>query len=204
VGLSRDVIAAAGLAMTDEVGLEGLSMRKLGSVLGVEAMSLYHYVENKGDLLDAILDILFQGMDMPFEVPAEDWETAIRMGLTALNDTLIRHPAALEIIISRPVRSGHAFKTLMWAYGRFAAVGLDPQNAHKAFHFATSFVAGHRALKLGSVAAEAAQYAPDTSCGQSSGVTQFVSQRDGVSESDEFNAGLDAVIHGLRATFKLP
>jgi AcrR family transcriptional regulator len=33
-------------------------MRKVGSVLGVEAMALYHYFRNKAELLDGILDII--------------------------------------------------------------------------------------------------------------------------------------------------
>ena len=40
-------------------------MRKLGVELGVEAMSLYHHVANKGDLLDGMIDIVFGEIDLP-------------------------------------------------------------------------------------------------------------------------------------------
>ena len=49
--LSREILARRALSMADEGGLSSLSMRKLGAAFGVEAMSLYHYVKNKDDLL---------------------------------------------------------------------------------------------------------------------------------------------------------
>src|SRR6202012_992090 len=51
-GLSRDKVLEAALRLIDEHGLAALSMRRLASDLGVEAMSLYHHVRNKADLLD--------------------------------------------------------------------------------------------------------------------------------------------------------
>jgi len=204
VALSRDRIAATALAMTDEVGLDGLSMRKLGSALGVEAMSLYHYVKNKADLCDAMIDLVFHEVTLPDDIPDDDWETAFRQGLTTFNDVLVRHPAALNLVIDRSARSGRALKTLMWAYGRLAAVGLDPEDAHKAFQFAASFVIGHRVLTLGSSAGTSAQIdsgPDDVSLEQ---VAEFIAQRDAVSTQEEFKSGLDAVIAGLRAAYNLP
>ena len=40
-------------------------MRKLAEELGVEAMSLYHHVANKDDLLDGMIDIVFSEIDPP-------------------------------------------------------------------------------------------------------------------------------------------
>src|SRR2546426_11827847 len=54
--LSRDRIVHAALELADEGGIESLVMRKLGQVLGFEAMSLYNHVANKDDVLDGILD----------------------------------------------------------------------------------------------------------------------------------------------------
>ena len=56
--LDRNRIAQVALTLIDEQGIDQLSMRKLGSVLGVEAMALYHYFRNKAELLDGILDII--------------------------------------------------------------------------------------------------------------------------------------------------
>lgn len=190
--------------MTDEVGLPGLSMRKLGAQLGVEAMSLYHYVENKADLLDAILDCLFQEVDLPYDVPDDDWETAIRGGLRAFHQVLVDHPAALEIFATRPARSANALKVVMWAHNRFTSVGLDPIQANHAFHFAVAFVMGHRASDLGAMAAQHREVDPEPAQADNPAVAEFNSRLRGISSADEFDAGLDAVVAGLRFGFNLP
>ena len=52
--LTRDRVCAAALALVDDEGLEALSMRRLAARLSCEAMSLYNYVRDKADLLDAV------------------------------------------------------------------------------------------------------------------------------------------------------
>ncbi len=52
--LTRERVVAAALLIMDEEGLDAVSMRRVGRELGVEAMSLYHHVHDKDDLLMAI------------------------------------------------------------------------------------------------------------------------------------------------------
>src|SRR5918994_3229853 len=56
--LDRRTILEAAVRFVDSEGLEALSMRKLGAELGVEAMSLYNHVPNKGALLDGMVEVL--------------------------------------------------------------------------------------------------------------------------------------------------
>ena len=63
--LNRDRIARAALGLVDSEGLAALTMRRLGSELGVEAMSLYNHVTNKDDLLDAIVDRVYAEVELP-------------------------------------------------------------------------------------------------------------------------------------------
>ena len=53
-------------------------MRKLAQALGVEAMSLYHHVANKSDILDGMVDLVFCEIDLPDE--AADWTVAMTIG----------------------------------------------------------------------------------------------------------------------------
>ena len=48
--LSRDVVLTAAVALADERGLEGVSMRHLADALGVVPMALYKHVANQDDL----------------------------------------------------------------------------------------------------------------------------------------------------------
>ena len=59
--LDRDQVLRAAISIADESGLEALTMRRLGQELGVEAMSLYHHVANKDDVLDGIVDLAVAG-----------------------------------------------------------------------------------------------------------------------------------------------
>ena len=40
-------------------------MRKLGQELGVEAMALYYHFENKDQVLDGIVDLVFAEIELP-------------------------------------------------------------------------------------------------------------------------------------------
>ncbi|MFL6057619.1 MAG: TetR family transcriptional regulator, partial [Rubrobacteraceae bacterium] len=56
--LSRRRVLEEAVRFADREGLEALTMRKLGAELGVEAMSLYNHVPNKGALLDGMVEVL--------------------------------------------------------------------------------------------------------------------------------------------------
>jgi len=201
--LSREVIAMTALRLIDENGLSALSMRKLGSELGVEAMSLYHYVQNKDDLLDSVLDLLYAKVELPTHLPDDQWEQALRLGLNSFNAVLLRHPAAVELFTSRSVPSSESMQILHWAYQRFKLVGLAPAEAVHAFRFAVSFVMGHAASELGLVRrlkdGESDRYV----AANASGLGEFIEASNAVSSRATFEGGLDAVIAGLRSLYGL-
>lgn len=58
-GVARDDILTAALALLDESGGQGLTMRALATRLGVTPMSLYHHVENHAGLLRALSDRVY-------------------------------------------------------------------------------------------------------------------------------------------------
>ena len=64
-GLTRAGIVAAAVGVADAEGVAALSMRSVGKRLGVEAMSLYHHVANKEDLLDGMVDAVFAEFHAP-------------------------------------------------------------------------------------------------------------------------------------------
>ena len=90
--LTRERVLRAGLALADEQGIEGLSMRKLAQALGVEAMSLYNHVSNKDDLVRGMLDLVAAEMELPPE--GLDWKSAMRHSAVSAHETLMRHPWA--------------------------------------------------------------------------------------------------------------
>ena len=58
--LTRERIIAAALRVMDTDGLEAVSMRRIAREVGVEAMSLYHHVRDKEDVLDGICEAVMR------------------------------------------------------------------------------------------------------------------------------------------------
>jgi AcrR family transcriptional regulator len=120
--LSRDRVLRAAIGLADEGGLESVSMRKLGQVLRVEAMSLYKHVASKEDILDGIADLVVSDFDVP--AGDVDWKTAIRRSSISAHDVLLRHPWASSLIESRlnagPARLGYLDAVI----GALSAVGF--------------------------------------------------------------------------------
>ncbi|MEM9656668.1 MAG: TetR/AcrR family transcriptional regulator C-terminal domain-containing protein [Actinomycetota bacterium] len=201
--LSREHIAETALRLTEDSGLAGLSMRKLGAELGVEAMSLYHYVANKDDLLDAMLDLLYGEVELPRDVGDDEWEQAIRDGLTSFRQVLLRHSAAIELFASRPPPTERALEVLYWSYRRFELVGLSPEDSLLAFRFIVSFVMGNAANEIG-VMGRSDDDLIDLDSLSDPALRNFLIVRRSVGEPAYFDVGLDVVIAGLRARFNLP
>ncbi|MEM7272649.1 MAG: TetR/AcrR family transcriptional regulator C-terminal domain-containing protein [Actinomycetota bacterium] len=199
--LTRELIAETALRLTDEDGLSGLSMRKLGAELGVEAMSLYHYVSNKDDLLDAVLDRLYAEIELPRDIPDDDWERATREGLASFNQVLLRHQAALELFATRSASTPASHEVLYWSYRRFEVVGLTPEESVLALRSAVSFVMGHAVSEFG-VLGRGEQF--DLSTIADPEVQTFLTVGREVDGTRSFEWGIDLVVAGLRAVFDLP
>ena len=98
-GLTRARVLEVALDLADELGIEALTMRKLGAALGVEAMSVYNHVANKADLLDGLINAVFSEIELPSE--GGDWKAAMRARAISARDVLARHRWAIGLMESR-------------------------------------------------------------------------------------------------------
>jgi AcrR family transcriptional regulator len=87
------------VALADVEGLGALTMRRLAQELGVEAMSLYHHVANKDDILDGMVDIVFSEIEPPAD--GVEWKTAMRRRAKSARAALMRHRWAIGVLESR-------------------------------------------------------------------------------------------------------
>ena len=97
--LSRQRALSTAVALADAEGIVSLTMRRLAQELGIEAMSLYHHVANKDDILDGMVDMVFSEIDLPSE--GADWKTAMRQRARSARAAMTRHPWAIAIMESR-------------------------------------------------------------------------------------------------------
>ncbi|MGK5697875.1 TetR/AcrR family transcriptional regulator C-terminal domain-containing protein [Streptomyces sp. URMC 128] len=87
------------MAVADEKGAAALTMRAIAEPLGVEAMSLYHHVAGREDILDGMVDAVFGEIELP---PRDtDWKSALRHRADSARAVLLRHPWAVGLMDSR-------------------------------------------------------------------------------------------------------
>jgi AcrR family transcriptional regulator len=97
--LSKERVLQAAIALVGRDGIESLTMRKLADELGAGAMSLYHYVPNKEQLLDGMVDVVFGEIELPST--DVDWKTAMRKRAISTREALRRHPWAIGLMEGR-------------------------------------------------------------------------------------------------------
>ncbi len=130
--LTRDRVLAAAVALADEAGIEAVSMRKLGSELGVEAMSLYNHVANKEDILDGMVDRIVGEIDIPSAGP--DWKQSFRSHVLAAREVMRAHPWAPGVIESRNQITPPMAAYMDSIVGLFADAGFSMDLTHHAMH----------------------------------------------------------------------
>jgi AcrR family transcriptional regulator len=138
--LTRERVVQAAVALADEAGLDALSMRKLGQRLGVEAMSLYNHVANKDDLLDGMIDVVFNEMDLP-DVDA-DWRVAMARRAGLVRAALARHPWATGVMELRTTPGPASLRHHEAVLECLCRAGFSTEDATHAYWLMDSFVYG--------------------------------------------------------------
>lgn len=80
-------------------------MRQLGRLLGVEAMSLYHYVNGREDLLEGMVAGVVDGVRVPpLEPlgPADGWQAFLQHVAHAIRSIATEHPFLFPLVATRP------------------------------------------------------------------------------------------------------
>jgi AcrR family transcriptional regulator len=203
--LSRLRVVEAASAVADRAGLGGVSMRNVGKELGVEAMSLYHHVAGKDDLLDALADWVFTGIDLP--ALDDPWRSAMVARATSSRSVLSAHPWALGLIESRrnpgPALLHHHDTVL----GCLRRNGFSVQLAAHAFSAIDAYVYGFVLTELNlpmQSGEEADELVAEMGipAGAYPHLTEMITEQvagKNYSYADEFDFGLGLVLDGLEA-----
>ncbi|CAN5611784.1 TetR/AcrR family transcriptional regulator C-terminal domain-containing protein [soil metagenome] len=144
--LSRERVLAAALELADAEGIEGLSMRRLGAGLGVEAMSLYHWFASKDELLAAMLDVVYDEIEVP---PIDgDWREPMRLMAISFHDTLLRHRWACGLLMSSFDLSEPRMRQMDAVLARLREGGLSDTLIDHAYHALDSYIVGFTLWQL--------------------------------------------------------
>ncbi|TDT33532.1 AcrR family transcriptional regulator [Naumannella halotolerans] len=163
IPLSRERIVQTAISYISDHGLASLSMRRLATTLGVEAMSLYRYVVSRDDLLDAIVEDLVEEMDSYPDVitaPDHGWQDFLQRLAHGVRKVALAHPAAFPLIASRPAEAPWLrppLRSLRWVeffLNGLEQEGFSNQAAAAAYRAFTSFLLGHLLLEVASHGAD--------------------------------------------------
>jgi AcrR family transcriptional regulator len=124
LALSRAQIVRAAMTIADAEGAQAISMRRIAAELGSTAMALYRHVFSKDDLLDLMLDAVFEEIALP-EQPTGDWRTDLRAFAYTSRRVFKQHPWVLPLLISRPTLGPNYLRWFEFSLACVANHGLD-------------------------------------------------------------------------------
>jgi len=137
--LSRNRVLIAAVHLADSDGIEAVTMRRLGTELGVEAMSLYNHVANKNDLLDGVVDLIVDDINTRVALASpptgpDDWKRAMRDRILAARSVMLDHKWAPSVIETRASLSPAIIGYFDGLLGVFRTGGFSYDLAHHALH----------------------------------------------------------------------
>ena len=171
-------------------------MRRLGDELGVEAMSLYHHVRSKEEVVDGMVGALMDAVPVP--PPGTDWRMTIRARALAAREVFRPHPWAARVLASRGGPGDATLRYMDWVVGVLRAAGFTREAVHSAVH-----VIGGRLLGLdlepfaeGIRPVDAKALGARLSAGEFPAIAEAIQ---GIRHDDEreFAFGLDVILDGL-------
>jgi len=139
--LNRERVLRAAIALADADGLGGLSMRRLGQQLGVEAMSLYNHVASKDEVLEGIVDLIVGDIELPRA--GVSWKESMRSRAASMREVFARHPWALGLLESRRSLGPAALRYCDSVLGLLRQAGFSTVMAMRAFSVLDSYAYGY-------------------------------------------------------------
>ncbi|GGC91201.1 putative transcriptional regulator, TetR family protein [Tersicoccus solisilvae] len=155
--LSRQLIVGEAIDFIDESSVNHLTMRSLGARLGVEAMSLYRYVNGREDLLEAIVASLVDQLEATPPAGHElttDWHGYLQWMAHSVRDIALEHPAIFPLVATRhpaaawlrpPLRSLRVVEEFLAA---LVERGFTEERAVEVYRVFTSFLLGQILLEV--------------------------------------------------------
>jgi AcrR family transcriptional regulator len=126
--LSGDRIRAAALDIIDRDGLDGLSMRKLATELGVRAPSLYGHVATKDELLQEVANSILEQVDLSgFE--GGDWQQGLVACARSYRAALARHSNIVPFLAYGPARRESELRRMDTLHGALVDAGWPRRHA---------------------------------------------------------------------------
>ena len=203
--LSRERILGGALAIADAGGLGSLTIRSLSKELGVKPMSVYHHVAGKDEILDGLVDIVFDEIELP--APGRDWQVEMRRRAHSARAVLGRHRWAIGLLESRTSPGPATLRHHDAVIATLRAAGFSAELTAHAYALIDSYVYGF-ALQEASLPFEDTKSVGEVAepimelmaAGEYPALVEMATSyyvQPGYDFGDEFQYGLDLILDGL-------
>jgi AcrR family transcriptional regulator len=155
--LTRERIVEAAIEHVEHHGPSALSMRRLGSRLGVEGMALYHHVAGREDLLGAIADRLLAPLQR-FQ-PTDDWREDCRGFARMLRDIAKARPSTFLLVGLQPLDTPASLRPVERLLEALVAAGFAAQDALAVYRAVVSYARGYALAEAAGFTVDAASAA---------------------------------------------
>ena len=146
--LTRGRILEAALHLADEEGMGALSMRRLGRILGVDPMAVYHHVPNKEALISGVVEQVFSEMRVP-EAEGESWQERVRDFARAYRNLARAHPHLVRELVSGAAAAPATLRASEPLYAALEAGGFPPATVVRAADVVVDYVNGFALAEVG-------------------------------------------------------
>ncbi|AOK15796.1 TetR family transcriptional regulator [Burkholderia cepacia] len=140
--LTRDTVLRAALDLLDEVGIDGLSTRRLAERLGVQSPTLYWHFRNKAELLDAMAEaIMLERHDASLPRPGEAWDAWLLDNARSFRHALLAYRDGARLHAGTRPRGAH-FDGIECKLALLCDAGFTPEQAIDLMFAIGRFVVG--------------------------------------------------------------
>jgi AcrR family transcriptional regulator len=175
-------------------------------------MSLYHHVDNKDDILDGMVDVVFSEIELPRAGP--NWRTAMRRRAQAVRTALTRHAWAISLMETRTAPGPATLQHHDAVIGCLRHAGFSIVMTAHAYSALDSYIYGfaHQQASLPFDTTEQSQVVADAilhglPADQYPHIVELTTQhilQPGYDYEGEFEFGLDLILDGLEQLRQQP
>jgi AcrR family transcriptional regulator len=212
--LTRQRVVAEALAVIAQDGVQALTMRSLAARLGVVPGAVYHYVRNKQQLQDLVLDNVLAEVDVHPD-PSMGWADQLKALAHRLRRVLEAHPGVAGILKTRDPLGPHSLALAEAFLEPLQAAGFGDRQAGLAFFLLVDYTIGFAVSDTSTSVNEQRVHDPATRAQlhqffRSLPPDQFpalvaLGEHVWVDHRDErFTVGLDVLVSGLEHTQNSP
>ena len=130
------------LRLLDEVGLDGLTVRRLATELGVQSPALYWHLRNKQELLDGMADAIVVAAGMGPPRDGESWQDWLARRARAYRESLLAHRDGARIVANAARLSPATLRTFDEELTAMVGHGFTPLLALRTITALTHYTNG--------------------------------------------------------------